>query len=256
MNKYLLFLAASFVTFSCQKTTETDLTKPTAELKNLSKSVDISQNTAQLAFELALIDDSELGSYKIEIHSDFDGHSHGRTEASYQAFAFDKAYVISGKNVAASEKITVPNTAATGLYHFQINYFDKSGNEGEFIVNNFEITHPQRQPKVVIDQPNFATEVGAEKGKNLALSCKVSDPDDLLEKVQVLLVAEEEKKGRKESTSPVFDKSFDKINATSLDVKLSIPIPSTIGTGHYALIIRCQDKSGNYKIQSNEIHIH
>jgi len=71
-----------------------------------------------------------------------------------------------------------------------------------------------------------------------------------------LVAEEEENKGRKESTSPVFDRSFDKINAASLDVKLSIPIPSTIGTGHYALIIRCQDKSGNYKIQSNEIHIH
>ena len=257
LKKSLLVVAlASLV--ACGKNDETvDAKKPTAELKILSHHVDISQSTEKLEFAIDFTDDTELASYKIDIHDDFDGHSHGRQEATYNPFVTDKIYTISGKTFAAKETLLVPNNVATGNYHFEIKYFDKSGNEGEFIVQTFEVRHPQRQAKTEISQPDFTKEIEISKGQNLSVLGKITDPDDNLDKVVVKLVEEEEgsHSGRTEAETPLFEKKFEGINAKDINLNLSIPIPNNAKAGHHILMIIANDKSGNYKTFSGEITI-
>ena len=89
-------------------------------------------------------DNEELGSFNIEIHNNFDHHSHS-TETSKSiskheghdhehgdvenAWVFNQDYEIpAGKKLYTADlKIQIPETIAEGDYHFMIRVTDKAG---------------------------------------------------------------------------------------------------------------------------------
>ncbi|MEE3447749.1 MAG: DUF4625 domain-containing protein [Bacteroidales bacterium] len=89
-------------------------------------------------------DNEELGSFNIEIHNNFDGHSHS-TETSKSiskheghdhehgdvenAWVFNQDYQIPAgeKQYTADLEIQIPETIAEGDYHFMIRVTDKAG---------------------------------------------------------------------------------------------------------------------------------
>ena len=87
-------------------------------------------------------DNEELGSFNIEIHNNFDGHSHSTETAKTiskhgdhehgdveNAWVFNQSYDIpSGQKVYTADlKIPIPETIAEGDYHFMIRVTDKAG---------------------------------------------------------------------------------------------------------------------------------
>jgi hypothetical protein len=83
-------------------------------------------------------DNVELGNYNIEVHNNFDHHSHstGSEECKMDAkktpvnaWVFNQDYSIPAglKEFEAGNEITVPASVDTGDYHFMVRLTDKAG---------------------------------------------------------------------------------------------------------------------------------
>ena len=100
----------------------------------------------------SMMDDTELGSYKIEIHDAFDGHTHSQDlpgmqksiahEGETEDFSFSQTYTdAEGKDFHhISLNIDIPENATEGEYHLTVHVLDKAGNEAhatrEFVIQH------------------------------------------------------------------------------------------------------------------------
>lgn len=115
-------------------------------------------------FDMELSDNIALGSYKVDIHSNFDGHDHGSHNESHsivvlhddhdhddddendnrKAFKFfrvwDDIYGQRNANVHHHE-IVIPADVKRGAYHFMVQVLDKAGNQ-TMVFRNIEIVGP------------------------------------------------------------------------------------------------------------------
>lgn len=93
-----------------------------------------------IPFQYVFKDNVQLGNYNIEIHSNFDHHSHGTSavtceksphEEGKKAWVFNQSYAIpaAATSFTAQQKIPVPTDIATGDYHFMIRLTDAAGNQ-------------------------------------------------------------------------------------------------------------------------------
>lgn len=148
MKPYLIFLSV-LVMFSCRKS---DLTPPTVSSVSVNN---ISGETLELSpgdsFTLrALIEDNEaLGQFKIDIHDDFDGHSH---KSSTERYAEIRIKDIDGTSYDLEEVFTIPENASSGTYHGTIQAIDAEGNVSQIALFYFDIVRPE-QPVIVMDLP-------------------------------------------------------------------------------------------------------
>lgn len=138
MKKISLFISALVITafiWSCSKDDDKDTSKPLIELEEPANgdTLFIGYNT-HLGMDLS--DDVQLKSYKVDIHSNFDGHSHSKSSAAAGTWTFTKSWDVSGsKNVHIHhQEIEVPITVngvsiAKGKYDFMVYCTDAAGNE-------------------------------------------------------------------------------------------------------------------------------
>lgn len=148
MNKKLswssiLFLSLCLFAFSsCDSDDDDkDLEKPQIDMSFDSafpQNCTILHRGESFTFKAIFKDNEELGSYNLEIHNNFDHHSHSTeiTECDPEPnkkpvnpLVFNKDYTIpDGKTVyEASAEITIPDNIDTGDYHFSIRVTDKAG---------------------------------------------------------------------------------------------------------------------------------
>jgi hypothetical protein len=114
---------------ACEK--ESDTVKPVIQLIDPSEG-EILQIGSDVHFEMELSDNEMLGSYKVEIHANFDGHEHGtKSEVEPSPFFFERSWDVSGqKNTSVHHhEIVIPETATPGNYHLMVYCTDASGNE-------------------------------------------------------------------------------------------------------------------------------
>lgn len=89
-------------------------------------------------FRAVFADNQELGNYNVEIHNNFDHHSHSTDDAEcdldpkktpVKAFVYNQDFSIpSGKNnFEANNEIFIPEDVDTGDYHFMVRLTDKAG---------------------------------------------------------------------------------------------------------------------------------
>ncbi|MDR1809692.1 MAG: DUF4625 domain-containing protein [Prevotella sp.] len=135
INFIIAILPLAF--FSCGEEDKKDVQKPEIQ-------IDFPQNCIQLrrgesfTFSARFSDNAELGSYNIEIHNNFDRHSHstdnvecelGDRKTPVNAWIFNRDYAIPAgqKAYEANNEIAVPADIDTGDYHFMVRLTDKSG---------------------------------------------------------------------------------------------------------------------------------
>lgn len=94
-----------------------------------------------IPFRYRFTDNEELGNYNIEIHNNFDHHTHGtqgkscdpdETERNAKnAFYYNQDFSIprGSKAYDASQEILIPATVEPGDYHFVICVTDQTGNQ-------------------------------------------------------------------------------------------------------------------------------
>lgn len=149
MKKFLYTFFAIFYLLnitSCSKdddkSSATDTEKPTFESTNATP-VDGQEFKLGDVIKVyqTFSDNVELGSFNIEIHNNFDGHSHSTESNSKRsilkhehgdvenAWVYNKDFEIPAglKNYTSELEIKIPDTIAQGDYHFVIRLTDKAG---------------------------------------------------------------------------------------------------------------------------------
>ena len=83
---------------------------------------DVFQRGGIIPFRYRLTDNDELGSYNIEIHNNFDHHTHGTQAESFKIPSGSKSF-------DAKQDIEIPSDIDPGDYHFVIRVTDQTGNQ-------------------------------------------------------------------------------------------------------------------------------
>jgi hypothetical protein len=139
-KNHLIILFTSILLLACDDT-EKDDQLPTI---NMSGDTAFPQNCVTVyrgesfTFNALFTDNVELGSYSIEMHNNFDHHTHSTssTECEMEAvktpvnpLLFINEYEIPpGKtSYSANIEIEIPSNVDTGDYHFMVRLTDKSG---------------------------------------------------------------------------------------------------------------------------------
>lgn len=139
-------LAVSALFVSCSDSnSDGDTTKPVISLVEPEEGAALKPGYA-IHFEMDLADDVMLGSYKVEIHNNFDGHGHTKAEQAAGSegkvpFAFNRSWDLSGlKNTHIHHHdILIPANAQEGNYHLMVYCTDAAGNES-YIARNIVLS--------------------------------------------------------------------------------------------------------------------
>lgn len=136
-------LGVSFV--SCDKDEASDTVKPVITLGAPKNGAELLIG-ADVHFEADFSDDVMLGSYLIEIHSNFENHTHKapatRAGKAEKPFFFKKSYSLSGKRNAHvhHHDIVIPANATAGKYHLMIYCTDAAGNQS-LVARDIVLSH-------------------------------------------------------------------------------------------------------------------
>lgn len=140
-QRILFYLVTLFLLFSCSKDEDRDMEKPVIEMSAGSAfplTCDVVYRGESFTFEALFTDNKELGNYNIEIHNNFDHHSHSTDDVEcaldekkkpVKPFIYNKDFSIPSGSVSfqAENSIQVPTDIDTGDYHFMVRVTDKSG---------------------------------------------------------------------------------------------------------------------------------
>jgi hypothetical protein len=140
-HNFIFLVIFSAVTFfslftSCQD--DGDTTKPVIDLIEPEEDAVLLIGD-DVHFEMEVSDNAMLKSYKVEIHSNFDDHTHNRATTD---FSFDKSWDLSGKKNADihHHEIFIPENTTPGHYHLMVYCTDAAGNEAH-VARDIELSH-------------------------------------------------------------------------------------------------------------------
>jgi hypothetical protein len=143
-SKSLFFICltafSAVVLNSCKE--DSDTTKPVINLVEPAND-DVLQIGGEhgVHFEVEFSDNEALASYKVNIHPNFDGHTHTRASGATVDFEYDKSWSLTGKNASVHHhEIKIPENASPGDYHLIVYCTDAAGNESHVAVN-VELSH-------------------------------------------------------------------------------------------------------------------
>ncbi len=268
MNKFKIF-ALVFLTIalfaSCEKE-EADTTKPTITV-NAPGDEEVLYTGVDVHFDVDFADDVELKSYKVDIHSNFDGHEHKNPTADSIAWTFQKSWSFDAglKNSHVHHhEIVIPTEVdgvklATGDYHFMIYCTDAAGNES-YVAIPVEIHEPTDSIEPTVNSVSApASNQVFTNSQTISISGTVSD-DNHLEGLFVAIMAEGSTISQVNATEcfAVMMHEHDAVHEqTSYDFSASInvgqaqdnnttPKPILWTPGNYYLIVKVMDESGNY----------
>jgi hypothetical protein len=139
-NNIMMLIAALMIIAGCSKSEEEiDTTYPSIDITAeaaFPKQCSIIERGSKFTFNATFSDDLELGAVSIDIHHNFDHHSHS-TEVSncdmdpiksaVKPFLFIQDYTIPGGINTMKQEISVPADIDPGDYHFLIRVTDKAG---------------------------------------------------------------------------------------------------------------------------------
>lgn len=146
---WMVWSIASLVFFSCKKA---DSELPEIKDVKLNNSVEILNFSPGETFNVtALITDNEdLSQFKIDVHHDFDGHSHKSMTVRYAKIVIKD---ISGTTYQLNENFDLPDNASSGAYHGTITAVDKEGNQSLNKLFYFNVVRPE-QPEITVAVPD------------------------------------------------------------------------------------------------------
>ncbi len=206
-----------------------------------------------------LSDDRELGSWKIDIHDAFDGHSHGKV--------FDKFSIILSGNVSGKMQEVkvdlgeIPADATSGEYHCVINATDAAGNSANFMEVIFTLSNGT-EPQLTLTSPDFSgTEhVHFDKGSTMSLAGNLSD-DTGIKSLEIFISEEghdDHDHGKTfDEDVLLFDKDDFAAGITAFDLSElgDATIPADMESGDFVLKFVSEDADGNFMIEKFGIHV-
>lgn len=143
MKRAVLLLLVPFlmIGYACDKQDETDTQKPVIDMdfaEAFPRPCDTVVAGEQFVFRARFSDNRELGSFNLELHQNFDHHTHGSHEESCPAdpvkepvdpFYFNQSYSIPEgmKQYEAQIAVDIPQGVDAGDYHFMVKLTDREG---------------------------------------------------------------------------------------------------------------------------------
>ncbi|GAB5556263.1 MAG: hypothetical protein SchgKO_04760 [Schleiferiaceae bacterium] len=238
----LLFL------FSCEN--EIDTTPPyftTVTVNSIEGDVTESA-PGTLGIRVYCGDDTRLGQLQIEIHSNFDGHDHGKVQAT--PFYYSQVVNLSGTNQNVNKVVNIPANAASGPYHMNFRLSDHSGNQATPIYRNLEIESPS-QATIDITFPDFSSEVNLPSNSNLLVLGTIEDDSEIEE---ITIVCD-----HLTSFTEIYSETWDLsgLGITSWDINSdgNVKIPLDDAVGICELTIKVVDSDGNVTRVENEFTV-
>lgn len=148
--KLFLPVLAAAISFTSCSDDDTDTQKPTIVIQEPHAEEEVAPG-GELHIEAIFTDNVELASYKIEIHEDFDDHTHAVYKNSHDVnpWSYDKTFEIPAglTTFEAVEHLDIPTEIngepiSEGTYHLGIYVTDAAGNEQqEFLEFHIEDDH-------------------------------------------------------------------------------------------------------------------
>jgi hypothetical protein len=141
---FSICLVAIFALLAAACGDDSDNTKPVIDLVEPADG-DVLQIGDSVHFEMNLSDNEMLHSYKVDIHDNFDSHSHALSRADdgeTTPFSFNRTWDVSGKKNAHvhHHQIFIPENATPGAYHLVVYCTDEAGNESR-VARDIELSH-------------------------------------------------------------------------------------------------------------------
>lgn len=145
MKKTLVSLSLLCALCACSSSDdndERDMTQPVISEQGIVAApleCDVYSPGDVIPFNYVFTDNVELGNYNIEIHNNFDHHTHSgsavtcelepKKEAGAKAWVFNQDYAIpvDQRTFTARVDIPIPADVETGDYHFMIRLTDRAG---------------------------------------------------------------------------------------------------------------------------------
>jgi hypothetical protein len=266
------------LTIACDKKEEQkpkDTTRPTINSSTHLHGLMNGRITAgsKLEVHYKVQDDVELRELKIDIHNNFDGHSHGRLSGG-AAFEWDTIIRLGGTSREQEIDVMIPATALAGPYHVGLFVTDASGNQGDSKYLDFEITSPS-QPSIMLNGLlAYPQENDMEPGDTLVLNGTASD-NEALEEIEIKIEEEEHEGGRISGSiggTPLYKREFKpsthaslftngnkEFNFSNIAVADRARMPANIPSGQhkdFELLVKAKDTDGNVRLVKYKLHVH
>lgn len=172
MKQFSIILLAGLACLTACK--KTDKEKPTFSVTSPADS-SVFETGDVIPFSSAFFDNENLSQYKIDIHDDFDGHGHDK----YLATIWNQILIqnITGADFNENRNIQIPDSSASGWYHFQVTCVDESGNQSEtafrsiFIKNMTDTVAPVVNLSSPIEDATFSL------GSSVSVNADLSDAE-------------------------------------------------------------------------------
>ncbi len=250
MKHSLLFSVLGLLAFSsCSDKTDTpeqDLVRPT--ITWVGTLPDSLSGGSNLSLELGLADNAGLSQLKLEIHDNFDNHTHQK--GSVLPFSWDSIITLQGINQVVNLSIPIPADIAAGNYDVLVQAIDASGNEALpsvkslFLKNGIdseapEINFPVWDPAptggvIILDDPDTDLYMQASISDNLGI--------DLIE-LKVI----------RESDEQVVHDYDEEPTSSSVQFSYAIIFDPAWGAGKYHVELKVKDIKGNTSILETEV---
>lgn len=266
--KYIIIaivLSTAGTIFSSCKKESGDTEKPIIKLESPEEH-QILYAGNDIHFEVEFSDNIELKSYKVDIHDNFDGHSHKKTKHEGAIWHFQQSwnFEVGKKNAHIHHhEIVIPTEIegeeiATGDYHFMVYCTDAAGNES-WTAREIEIktSDDHEAPSISIIEAPINEAVFAEND-TIRISGHIKDNEHL----HGLIVAIMGEGSTNEQVNPTDcfavmlhehetvegESAYDfsaNITVGQAHDNNSNPKPINWETGNYYLIVKSVDESGN-----------
>ena len=209
----------------------------------------------EVHLDVDLEDDVELASYKIEVHNNFDGHTHGRPSGIVEtipwSFNHTEELEPGQTNHHLHEHLEVPENAAEGAYHLGIIALDQAGNQTEAYV---EIIvgedHSGEEHGITITNINVED---ANKGGEVHAEAAIT-AEHGIESVSVNIHGHDlTPEGNEEDWT--FDETFSNYSGNSAEFHEHIDVPANATPGEYHMTIIVIDTEGHTHAEGVHFHV-
>ena len=244
MKTLLTFSILLTLLISCKKS---DLVPPTLTIATVNNEASTILNFSPgetFVVRTNISDNVALGQFKIDIHQDFDGHSHKNTTVRYAEIRISN---ITGTSFDLEETFTIPSDASSGVYHGTIRALDDEGNTSEPVIFYFNVVR-ENQPIVVMNLPQT---IGS--GTSLQVDGNLSSIDNADLKTVSIRVRSTKTGNTLHDENYILNENTTLWNPF-IDGNVTIPIPADEDE-KIIFRIRVEDSNGNNTIFETEIII-
>lgn len=133
----ILILFTLFVLSSCENI-EKDTESPVITEINFPQNCDTLYRGSTFTYRLVALDNNDLGSYSVELHNNFDHHTHSTSsiecimdedKSPVNPFYYNEDFEVPVKlwEYVIEGQISIPSDVDPGDYHFEIKVTDEAG---------------------------------------------------------------------------------------------------------------------------------